>query len=144
VLRVRGSPQAGDLAYGDVSGTFAAGTVAAEAGLAWRRGYDLSTGLAHGEVHRFARVGLLWRQQVNATPLTLRWRAGVYLPVTGGTGANEPARGWEGESALLYDLSRAPVTLRIGFRFERFRVNRMEQEVGMLQIGVTWRGSGGT
>jgi hypothetical protein len=142
IVRVRGSTLARDLAYGDVGAQVGWAHATAEAGLAWRRGYDLASGLAHGEVHRTARLGLRVRQPVYATPLTLQWRAGIFMPLTAGEGAEEPPRGWEGESALLYDWSRMPVTLRLGFRFERYRVNRMEQEVTMMHVGVTWRGLG--
>jgi hypothetical protein len=142
MVRVHGSTLSRDLAYGDVGAQVDWGNATAEAGLAWRRGYDLTSGLAHGAVHRAARLGVLVRQPVHATPLTLQWRAGVYVPLAAGSGAEEPPRGWEGESALLYDWSRSPVTLRLGFRFERFRVNRMEQEVSMVHFGVTWRGLG--
>jgi hypothetical protein len=139
-VRVRGSSQEGDLGYGDLSASFAFSHLAAEGGVAWRRGYDLSTGLLHGTVHRVGRVGLRYRRPLHATPLRLQWRAGAYLPLAEADGANEPPRGWEGESSLIYDFTRSPASLRVGFRFERFRVNRVEQELSMIQVAMTWRG----
>jgi hypothetical protein len=136
-FRLRESTRSGDLGYGDLSATYSFGSLAAEVGYGWRRGYELASGLAHAEKHRFARVGGSWRAPLLATPLTLEGRAAFFVPVGGTPDGPNAMIGWDGETTLRVELAPLPMNGIIGFRFERFRVYRTEQEVSMLRLGLS-------
>jgi hypothetical protein len=142
-VQLRASTGPRDLLYGDLSATYSFGTLIAEVGVGWRSGFELSTGLVHGEVHQFARVGGGWRAPIDATPLTFEGRIGLFRPFSSPDGPANALRGWEGETTLRIALGALPLDGVVGFRFERFRVNRTEQEVSMLRAGLLWRVGGG-
>jgi hypothetical protein len=139
-VRARQSTRSDDLRVGLVAAAYSFGPVSAELGYAWRAGYELATGLAHGEMHGFARAGGAVRIPLAATPLSLEGRAAVFVPVSGADRPEDALRGFDGETAIRWGLTRLPLDAVVGFRFERLRVYRTEQEVSALRMGVAWRG----
>jgi hypothetical protein len=141
-LHVRQSTLANDLAFGDLSAAFALSAFSLEAGYGWRRGYELSTGLAHGDLHHLARVGGRWRVPLVATPFTIEGRFAMFVPVEYTPAGGEALAGWEGETGVRMALVRLPIDALLGYRFERFRVHRTEQEVSLLHLGLVWHRGG--
>ena len=137
--RVRKSTLADDLAFGDLTATRYFGALGAEVGAGFRRGYDANTGLVHGFAHKFLRLGGSWRSALVATPLTLEARLGMFVPLGASDFAGGELSGWDGESTLRMAIGSLPFDGLIGFRFERFQVDRTVQEVSHLRAGIVWR-----
>lgn len=138
-LRLQQSTRSDDLGFGVVAASYAIRHFAAEVGYGWRAGYQVTTGLAHGEQHRFVRAGGAVSVPLGASPLSLDGRAALYVPVSS-TGSSEDAlSGFDGETAFRWSLTRWPIDALVGFRFERLRVYRTEQEVSALRVGAAWR-----
>jgi hypothetical protein len=138
-LRLQQSTRSDDLGFGVVAASYAIRYFAAEVGYGWRAGYQLSTGLAHGEQHRFARAGGAVSVPLGASPLSLDARAALYVPVSPTARSEDALSGFDGETALRWSLARWPVEALVGFRFERLRVYLTEQEVSALRVGAAWR-----
>ncbi len=138
-LRLQQSTRSDDLGFGVVAASYAIRYFAAEVGYGWRAGYQLSTGLAHGEQHRFVRAGGAVSAPLGASPLSLEGRAALYVPVSSTESSEDALSGFDGETAIRWSLARWPIEALVGFRFERLRVYRTEQEVSALRVGAAWR-----
>lgn len=147
-----------DLTYSDVSALYAlggliervggvaardaVGDVAAELAYGSQAGYELTTGLAHGERHRFARLGVRASTPLAGSPLSLEVRMSHYLPA-GSDGASEDRlSGFDGETAVRWTFAQWPADVALGYRLGRLDVYRAAQEVSSLRLEVAWRGLG--
>lgn len=138
-VRLRKSTLAGDLAFGDAAVSRRFGALGAEVGFGWRRGYDAASGALHGATHTFVRIGGGWRDVIDATPLTLEARLGAYLPTGPAALPGGALSGWDGESSVRVAIGATAFDALVGYRFERFAVDRLVQEVSLLRGGVVWR-----
>jgi hypothetical protein len=138
--RVRKSTLADDLAFGELTATRYVGALGVDLGAGFRRGYDANTGLLHGMAHEYLRLGGSWRSALVATPLTIEARVGRFVPLGASALPGGRLSGWDGESTLRLAIGSLPFDGLIGFRFERFEVDRAVQEVSQLRAGVVWRG----
>lgn len=116
----------------------ALGDLALEASVGGQAGFELSTGMAHGEMHGFTRLGLRAATRLAASPLALEMRLGSI--VTGGPDGEDALTGFDGESALRWSFERWPVQVALGYRLQRMRVYRAAQEVSALRLELGWRG----
>lgn len=129
-----------DLGFGDLTLARPLGSFTPQVAVAWRTGYDATTGEIHGATHTFARLGTGWRHALTATPLALHARLGLYLPLREGVLAGGAVGGWEGESAIRIAIGARPLEARLAFRFERFTADRAVQETSHLSAGLVWSG----
>lgn len=131
-----------DLSFGDIAATYDWGLgagVAPELAIGWRNGYEPSTGLAHGKRLIFARPGVRASTSIGGSPLSLELRVSRYIPMSGGGGSDDAMSGWDGESGLRWSFPHWPIDAAIGYRFERLRVYRAEQEVSSMKVELSWR-----
>jgi hypothetical protein len=138
--RIRKSTLSDDLAFGDLTATRYFGALGADLGAGFRRGYDANTGLMHGRGHKLLRIGGSWRSALTATPLTIEARLGMFVPLGASELPGGALSGWDGESTLRMTVGSLPFDGLVGFRFERFQVDRTVQEVSHLRAGIVWRG----
>ena len=138
----------GDLAYGDASAMYAwqlgapvIVELAADLALGWRTGYEPGTGLAHGKGYMFLRPGIRARAPVGLSPLSLELRVSPFVPVSGEGRSVDALAGWDGETGLRWSFAHWPIDAAFGYRFERFRVYRTEQEVSAVRFELAWRGT---
>jgi hypothetical protein len=145
---------ADDIAYHDVSALYglgalvervagatvreAAGDLVAELAVGNHAGYELSSGLAHGELHTIGRLGLRAASRLIPAPLWLELRMSRFIPFGGPSGA-DGLSGFEGEGALRWSFAQWPVDAALGYRFQRMRVYRTAQEASALRLEVAWR-----
>lgn len=116
----------------------AVGDLALEASVGGQAGFEPSTGMAHGEMHGFTRLGLRAASRLAASPLSLEMRLGGV--VTGGPDGEDALSGFDGESALRWSFEQWPVDVALGYRLQRMRVYRTAQEVSALRLELGWRG----
>ena len=117
----------------------AVGDLAAEVAVGTHAGFERASGLAHGEMHTIARVGLRAATRLMPSPLTLEARLSGYLPL-GGPSGDDALSGFEGETALRWSFIGQPFDVAIGYRLERMRVYQAAQEASSLRLEVGWRG----
>ncbi|HET8771557.1 MAG TPA: hypothetical protein VFM71_11295 [Gemmatimonadaceae bacterium] len=123
-------------------GPFLARALVLEAAFAQRASYAPETGLAHGRVAEFARVGARVRVPLGRSGFALHVLGSSYLATNEPEDADDAVTGWLGESSVSYRVRRFPVTAMLGYRIERFRVFTVEQEVSSLtfSLGVNMLG----
>ena len=130
----RNSPQYTELG-------FLAGSrqLAADVGVATRRGFNLRGGGVYDSTHTMARFGVRSRVNLGESGFSLQTRAGRYLSFP--EPRNAPSRslphGWNAETGVSWTWSgRTPFTANVGYRIERFRAWNFEQEVSSLTFGT--------
>lgn len=102
---------------------------AAELGVLRRPGHSPVTDVDLDQMYSALRVGGRGATRLGTTPVTLGGRAAVYVPL-GGSGKS--AHGFDLETEVRWVAEKLPVGASIGYRFERFNVDRAEQELGAV------------
>lgn len=104
---------------------------------AWgqRGSYSPELGTAHGRVASFGRAGARVQVPFGDTGFVLHLRGDAYVPFDAAPDPEDAIKGWDTESGVSYHFSRLPVTATLGYRLERFRIFRAEQEVSSLTFG---------
>jgi len=104
-------------------------TGAAELGVLRRPGHSPVTDVDLDQMYSALRLGGRGATRLGTTPVTLGGRAAVYVPI-GGDGKS--AHGFDLETEVRWVAEKLPVGASIGYRFERFNVDRAEQELGAV------------
>lgn len=102
---------------------------AGEIGLLRRPGYSAATNVDLDQMYSALRLGGRGATRLGTTPVTLGGRAAVYVPLAGD---DKSARGFDLETEVRWVAATLPVGASIGYRFERFNVERAEQELGAV------------
>ena len=156
-LRAHQSTLGGDdLTFGDIAALYslgglveriggsatrtAVGDLELEFALGFQSGYELATGMAHGENHGFTRLGLRANTPLGdaTSPLSFDLRLGRIMPP--GLFAGEGATGFDGDTGLRWTFHAWPVDASLGYHFGRLDVSGAAQEVSALRFGISWRG----
>lgn len=116
----------------------AVGDLAVELALGNHAGFERTSGLAHGEMHGIARLGVRAAARLMPAPLALEVRMSRYLALGGPSGA-DGLSGFEGETALRWSFIGQPFDAAVGYRFQRMTVHRAAQEATSLRLEVGWR-----
>jgi hypothetical protein len=105
---------------------------------AWgqRASYSPERGLAHGRLASFGRVGARVHLGFGDSGFVLHVRGDTYVPFDTPPDPEDAITGWDTESGVSYHFSRLPVIATLGYRLERFRIFRAEQEVSSLTFGI--------
>lgn len=101
-----------------------------------RGSYEPASGLAHHRDAAFIRVGVRIGWRPSGSGLLLRLHADHYLPLRAGDVPPPGLRGTEVATAITYRPLRLPMTASIGYRLERFRIFRVDQEVSALTLAL--------
>jgi hypothetical protein len=113
--------------------------LAADLGVAMRRGYDFfSTGI-YDSTHTTARIGVRSRVNLGESGFSLQARAGKYIgfPEPRNLPNRAVPQGWNAETGVSWTWpGRIPFTANLGYRIERFRAWNFEQEVSSLTFGT--------
>jgi hypothetical protein len=104
-------------------------TAAGELGVLRRPGHSPVTDVDLDQMYSALRLGGRGSTRLGTTPVTLGGRAAVYVPL-GGSGKS--AHGFDLETEVRWVAAKLPVGASIGYRFERFNVDRAEQELGAI------------
>ena len=113
---------------------------ALDLGAATRTGFD-SLGFNGGgpfdSTYIFARGGFRSRANLGNTDFSVQLRALYYvgLPVVSDLLGDPKLKGWSGETGLSYTWKVFPLTVNLGYRIERFKVWKRDQEISSLTFG---------
>ena len=107
-----------------------------------RASYDPASGLAHARGAEFGRLGVRLNSSAPTTPFSIHLRGDAYLPAQAADTAANAISGWDAEGGVTWHARRQPLTASLGYRLERFRIFRVEQEVSALtfSLGVAFGG----
>lgn len=125
-----------DLRLLDAGLVFGSREVGVAAAFGQRGSYDPETGLAHTRDAEFGRVGLRFRVGAPDAHFVLHLRADAYAPVGSMDSPADSISGWDAEGGVTWRSAGHPVTASLGYRLERFRIFRVEQEVSALTFAL--------
>jgi hypothetical protein len=107
-----------------------------------RASYDPESGLAHARGAEFGRFGVRLSSSAATSLFSIHLRGDTYVPAQAADTAANALRGWDAEGGVTWRARRQPLTASVGYRLERFRIFRVEQEVSALtfSLGVAFGG----
>ena len=84
----------------------------------------------------FARGGFNLTTFLGTSGVAVRFRAGYYAAIERFRGMTAAPDGWQGESSVSYTWDRVPVFAELGYRIDRLRTERTDEEWSALTLGV--------
>ena len=111
-------------------------TLGVAAAFGQRGSYDPASGLAHARDAQFGRAGLRLRLGDPDAPFILHLRGDTYVPLRAVNDAADALDGWDAEGGVTWRAKELPYTVSLGYRLERFRIFRVEQEVSALTVAL--------
>ena len=131
---IRGAGKVPEFAEGVV--IFGTRRIAGDFGVATRAGPHLFRGGAYDSTYALLRVGGRSRINLGESGFSLHLRGAKYIPMPAPGTTEKEVVGWSAETGLSWTWAPVPVSLNLGYRYEKFRVRDRRQEVSGLTLGT--------